>query len=104
MSTLRKHYRPVYLLPFLHLGLCALLCVTDLLGYLIPPLQPLMIGTEILIWLDFPISLLTIGLAMSGRGLLALGWLFVTGSLWWYGLSLAARALFGVFADPAKSD
>jgi len=91
LATLRKKYGLVYLAPLLHLALCILLGILYLAAYLIPQLQPLLIGIEILYLLDFPISLLTMGIGMANHTVFALAWLFVGGTLWWYLLSLAVR-------------
>lgn len=78
-STLRW----VHIVPLFHL----LVCVAAFSGYLVSVLQPLGILVSILVIADIPISLVYIGLAMSGRhDALALGCLVVGGTAWWYGL------------------
>jgi len=75
-----------------------LMCIGYLVGYLVPPIQSsLAIAIEVFIWLDFPISLLTMGLAMANHEVMALAWLFVVGTLWWYALSLGGRFVYNNF-------
>jgi hypothetical protein len=95
-------WRWVYFLPALHL--CA--CFFFLLTYLLPPgLQFLAIVWEFVMLADLPVSLRAYGLAWK-YGWLAVMWIVVAGTLWWYLLSRGAAFLFAEFRnkrpDPSK--
>jgi hypothetical protein len=75
--------RWVYIGPLVHL----LLCVTALSGYVFSPLAPLGILISFLDVIDFPISLIYMGVGMIPgpiAGFIALMSLFCAGTLWWY--------------------
>jgi len=86
-------------LPLLHIAVCLLI----LLGYAVPKLEPLIMGTELLIFADLPISLPTVGWAMGYHVLPALASLFIAGTLWWYLLSLAGRLIYNHFISRTHS-
>jgi hypothetical protein len=68
----------LYLLPILHLGVCLAVWLTH--------------DAEYIIMLDFPWSVLFIGLGYRGVSLsIDLGILVIIGTLWWYLLSLGIR-------------
>jgi hypothetical protein len=80
--TSRSTNRWVYLLPALHL--CASFTIP--LGYYLPRLDFLPLVSTYLMFIDFPISLVTFALAWK-HSVLAGAWLIVVGTLWWYLLS-----------------
>ena len=72
----------VYLLPFVHLGGCLAIWLTHNLEYMIV--------------IDFPLSILLVGLTYMGvNPVISFG---ILGTLWWYLLSLAIRWLYGIIA------
>ena len=73
--------RWAYVLPMLHFAACLSLP----LGYLASPrLQYVFLITwEVVMWVDFPVSLVAIFFAWRHQ-LFAATWIFVAGSLWWY--------------------
>ena len=77
--------RWVYILPAIHFAACLSLP----LGYLSPPrLQyPFLITWEVVMWGDFPVSLVAIFFAWRYQ-VFAATWIFVAGTLWWYFLAL----------------
>ena len=89
-AEFRRHSRWVYFLPLLHLGACMMLP----LAYLVPaPVRDyfatVWVGVMVI---DLPVSFVAMALAW-GYGFLAVCWIFVVGTLWWYALSLAAERL-----------
>lgn len=93
-SQLSHHSRWVYVLPILHLGVCSL----ALVGFVVPALQPLGIAFESLWVADFPFSIVGFILAWQHPAL-AMIWMVVVGTLWWYALSRVAEELWNHFAD-----
>ena len=83
----------VYVPPSVHL--CA--CLISYLGLLIPSLQYFGILFTFVLIADLPISIpaYLFGWRYSA---LAAAWVFIAGTLWWYGLSRAANALFSRYA------
>jgi hypothetical protein len=73
--------RLAYVLPMLHFAACLSLP----LGYLASPrLQYVFLITwEVVMWVDFPVSLVAIFFAWRHQ-LFAATWIFVAGTLWWY--------------------
>jgi hypothetical protein len=53
--------------------------------------------------IDFPISLALYLLGEAPSPWLALGWVFVAGTLWWYLLSRIAIALYNRFSHRKKA-
>jgi hypothetical protein len=92
--TPRDANRWVYLLPTLHLGAS----LTMPLGYLIPRLDFLALVSTYLMFIDFPISLVTFALAWK-HSVLAGAWLIVVGTLWWYLLSRGVLFVFRKITD-----
>jgi len=78
----------VYVLPLAHLAL-ALVAYS---GYLIPPLQFLGILGSVLTIVDFPLSMVAFVLSFKSNAL-AVTWIFVVGTCWWYFLSLVGQKL-----------
>ncbi len=89
-----RQSRWVYVLPILHLCVCSL----ALIGFVIPALQPWAIVFELLWIADFPFSIVGFILAWQHPAL-AMIWMVVVGTLWWYALSRAAEAMWKRFAD-----
>jgi hypothetical protein len=88
--------RPIrwrYVLPSLHL----FACLTSYIGLLIPSLQFLGILFSFVLLADLPVSFLAYGLAWKYPAL-AVTWVFVAGTLWWYLLGRAVQAVFLGFA------
>jgi hypothetical protein len=81
--------RWVYWPPLIHLAIC----LVAMLGYVIPSLQFLGILWSVVTIADFPVSLVTVGLAFSNNGVLAGIWAVVAGTLWWYLLCRTAEFL-----------
>lgn len=81
--TRRLHW--FYWPPLIHLGICLI----ALLGYVVPSLQFLGILWSLVTVADIPVSMVTMGLAFSQRGVLAGVWATIAGTLWWYLLSRA---------------
>jgi hypothetical protein len=84
-SLLGRHSHWVYLLPSLHLGVCLFAFV----GFVIPGLQFLGILFTFIVFADLPISLPYYALGWK-YGDLAVSWILVAGTLWWYVLGRAA--------------
>jgi hypothetical protein len=96
--------RPIrwrYVFPSLHL----LACSISYVGLLIPSLQCLGIVFTFVLLADLPVSLLAYALGWKYSAL-AVTWIFVAGTLWWYLLGRAVQAAFLGFAHrndpPAK--
>ena len=78
-----RNFKPIYIPPLIHLGICAV----ALLAYVLPQqLQFLGILWVILNIIDFPVSIVAIAAAWA-NGVLAGAWIIVVGTLWWYFLS-----------------
>lgn len=82
----KKGFRWVHVVPLVHL----LVCLTALSGYVVSSLQPLGILFTFIEIIDLPISLVYMALAWN-YGVLAVVWLVVVGTLWWYLLCRAAE-------------
>lgn len=77
----------VYLLPVLHLGGCLAMWLSH--------------DLERMIVIDFPISVLFVGLMYKGvHPVISFG---ILGTLWWYLLSLAVRWVVGAIAGARRS-
>ncbi len=85
--------RRVYLLPTLHL--CA--CLISFIGLVIPSLQYLGILFTFIQFADFPISLPAYILGWKYPAL-AVIWIFVAGTFWWYLLGRGVEALLNRFS------
>ena len=81
-------FRWVHWVPLIHL----LICLAAVLGYAVPLLQPLGILFTFLVLIDLPISLVY-GLLVWRHEALALLWLMVAGTCWWYLLCRAAESV-----------
>src|SRR5271154_348743 len=90
-----------YVLPSLHL----LACSISYVGLLIPSLQFFGILFTFVLLVDLPVSLPAYGLAWKYPAL-AVTWVFMAGTLWWYLLGRAVQSVFLWFAHrndtPAK--
>jgi len=89
-DTNRARWKPylVYLLPILHLGGCVAIWLTHNLEYMIV--------------IDFPISILFVGLTYAGiNPLITFG---IVGTLWWYLLSLVLRRVVAIIASPKQTE
>jgi hypothetical protein len=89
ITSASRRSRWVYFLPVLHL--CA--CLTIFVGYFAPNLDYLAIVWTYLMMIDFPISLVALGLAWKYSALAA-AWMIILGTLWWYLLSRGAEFAF----------
>ncbi|SRR6266852_2284202 len=87
-TTLKRRSRWLYLLPTLHL--CA--CLASYIGLVIPSLQYIGILFTFILVADLPISAPVYFLAWK-YGVLAVVWIFVAGTFWWYLLSRGVEAL-----------
>jgi hypothetical protein len=81
--------RWVYILPVFHL--CA--CFVSMIGYVIPSLEYWAIAFTYILMLDLPISVVAYALAWKHPAI-ATTWIFVVGTLWWYGLSRGVEFVF----------
>lgn len=86
--TLERQSLWVYLLPIVHF--CA--CLLSFIGLVFPRLQHVGILFTFILLADLPISVLAYALGWK-YGSIAVIWIFVVGTLWWYLLSLAGQAL-----------
>ena len=89
-----RHSRWVFVLPIVHVCVCSL----ALIGFVIPALQPLAIAFGFLWVADFPFSIAGFILVWRHPAL-AMIWMVVVGTLWWYALSRVAEALWKHLAD-----
>jgi hypothetical protein len=96
--------RPIpwrYVLPFIHL----LACLVSYIGLVVPSLQFLGILFSLILLADLPISILAYALGWRYSAL-AVIWILVAGTLWWYLLGRGVQALFLGFTHrndpPAK--
>ncbi len=80
-----SHRRWVYLFSLTHL--CA--CLVLIPGYVIPNLHYWGILWTFITNADLPISIVASVLAFSGNSTLAVVWIFVVGTFWWYVLGCA---------------
>jgi len=98
-GTLTRQAHPdwIYFLPILHF--CA--CLMSTLRYFVPGLQYLVVIWDFVMHADFPISLVASALTPKYAPVAAT-WVVVAGTLWWYGLSRAAEALFTKFTQRKK--
>jgi len=94
----RNHNRWAYLLPSLHLGACLL----SFTGVVIPGLQYLGILFTFILVADLPISVPYYALAWK-HGALAVTWIFLGGTLWWYVLGRGANALLEKLRRDSRS-
>jgi hypothetical protein len=95
-TIILKRCRPwVYLLPTLHLGAC----LVSFIGLVIPGLQYAGILITFILAADLPISVPAYALAWK-HGVLAVIWIFVAGTSWWYLLSRGAELLLDRFLRP----
>jgi hypothetical protein len=78
-----------HFLPILHL--CA--CLISFVGLVLPRLQHVGILFTFILLADLPISLPAYFLGWE-YSTLAVVWVFVAGTLWWYVLGRTAEALF----------
>jgi hypothetical protein len=90
--------RWVHFLPILHL--CA--CFASFIGLVVPSLQYWGIVFTFILVLDLPISLVAYGLGWK-HGAVAIIWIAVVGTLWWYLLSRGAEVVFNGIAHRQKS-
>lgn len=79
-------FRGVYVAPLAHLTL-ALIAYS---GYVIPPLQFLGILGSVLTIVDFPLSIVAAILSFRSDAL-AVAWVLIVGTCWWYLISLAVE-------------
>ena len=79
---LRKRFPHAYLLPIIHLSLC----LTGMVGYVIPVLSYSGVILEFVGLADMPVSFVGYFL-MFRHDTLANIWMLVAGTLWWYLLS-----------------
>jgi hypothetical protein len=84
----KRHLPQVFWLPLIHF----LICLTAMLGFLMPQLQFLGILIVFANIADFPISLGAFALSFH-HDALAWSWMLVVGTLWWYFLARAAQFL-----------
>jgi hypothetical protein len=84
----------IYFLPALHL--CA--CFTMFVGYFAPNWPYLPRVWTYLMVLDFPISVVAVFVAWKYSSL-AVAWLVVVGTFWWYVLSRGAELLLHKFRE-----
>jgi hypothetical protein len=83
-----KHERWVYYLPIIHL--CA--CFVAVAGFLVHGMVAATLIIEYSMFFDFPVSVVTFALAFK-HGSLAMIWMFVAGTLWWYLLACGIERL-----------
>jgi hypothetical protein len=81
-------FRGVYVAPIAHLALG----LAAYSGYVIPRLQFLGILGSILTIVDLPLSIVALILSFKNDAL-AVTWILVAGTCWWYFLSLAFQRL-----------
>ena len=92
-----KHLRWFHSLPIFHLyG-----CFTGFIGYLIPSLHHWGILFTFILILDLPISLAAYLIGWKYGGL-ALAWIMVVGTLWWYLLGRGAEFLLDTFVRSSR--
>jgi hypothetical protein len=92
MAMPEKRLPLVYWLPLLHFAVC----ITAMLGFVVPQLQFLGILMMFVNIADLPISFVAFALSFH-HGALAWIWMVVVGTLWWYVLGRAAQFLHSRF-------
>lgn len=92
METLARRLPRLYWLPLIHF----VLCITAVLGYVVPGYSFLGILMTFVNIADLPISLVAIALSFH-HDALAWIWMVVVGTLWWYLLGRAAQFLVSRF-------
>jgi hypothetical protein len=92
-----KRLPQVYWLPLIHF----VVCITAMLGYVVPPLQFLGILMMFVNIADFPISLVALALSFHYEAL-AWIWMVVVGTLWWYFLGRTAQFLRSRFGSRTR--
>ncbi len=99
MKSIRRGVgRWVYALPLLHL--CA--CFVSISGYVIPHLQYWGIAFTFILLFDLPVSIVAYALAWK-YPTIAMAWIFVVGTLWWYVLSRGMEFVFDNFLGQRSS-
>lgn len=93
MQSTEKPSRWIYLLPTIHLIACAI----SFLGYLIP--QAGFLGIVCIVLVDLPVSAIFYALAWKYE-VIAVLWVLVVGTLWWY---LLARAIDRLIRKRSRS-
>jgi hypothetical protein len=95
MKLIRQGRRRwVYILPVIHL--CA--CLTSLIGYAVPSLQYWGIAFTFILLFDLPISGVAYALVWKFPTI-AVMWIFVVGTLWWYFLSRGIEGLLDTIIE-----
>jgi hypothetical protein len=87
----RERWRWVYILPIIHFVVSA----TSLLLARIPGLNFMAFGWTFVMIVDLPISLVSYFAAWKYPGI-AMAWLIVVGTIWWYLLSKIIEVLFNL--------
>jgi hypothetical protein len=82
--------RLAHLLPIVHLAACSIFS----LGYLVPRWQYLAIGWVFLNVIDFPVSVVALGLGWRHQ-FAGLVFYFIAGTSWWYLLGSKADKFLG---------
>jgi hypothetical protein len=82
---MRTHVRFAYLFPSLHLFACLIIS----LGYFVPGLKYLFLGEIPMHFLDFPVSVVALGLAWR-HPVPGLALYVVIGTIWWFYLGRRA--------------
>jgi hypothetical protein len=90
--TLVRPSRWVYLLPTIHLCVC----LVSFIGLVIPRLQYAGTLFTFILLADLPVSAPAYALSWK-YGALAVIWIFVAGTFWWYLLSRGAEAMLNRF-------
>jgi hypothetical protein len=88
MANSEKRLPQVYWLPLIHF----MICITAMLGYVVPQLQFLGILMVFVNIADIPISFVAVALSFR-HDALAWTWMVVVGTLWWYFLGRTAQFL-----------
>jgi hypothetical protein len=96
--TSAKRLPQVYWLPLLHVALC----ITAMLGFVVPQLQFLGILMTVVNIADLPISFVAFALFFHHETLAWL-WMVVVGTVWWYLLSLATQFLHSRFGTTKQT-
>ena len=89
----QKKFNWTYILPGIHL----LVYLASMSAMVVPSLQPLGIISGFVMVADLPISLPAYALAWK-HGVLAILWIAVVGTLWWYFLSRIAERVVALRA------
>ena len=88
MGNSERRLPQVYWLPLIHFAVC----LTAMLGFVVPQLQFLGILMMFVNIADFPISFVAFALSFHHDALAWL-WIVVVGTVWWYFLGRAAQFL-----------